>query len=58
MTCIICHFETELDDIVVAGAGGQCICLRCYARETNSERPMPKELRREIIAALATLEAA
>lgn len=57
-TCIICHFETELDDMVVGNTGGHCICLRCFARETGSDRPMPKALRREISAALAALERA
>ncbi len=57
-TCTICHFETELDDVAVATATGYCICLRCFTRETDTERPMPKALRREIIAALATLDPA
>jgi hypothetical protein len=57
-TCTICHFETVLDDVVVSTASGQCICLRCFGRETDSARPMSKELRREIIAALAELNAA
>ncbi len=52
-TCTICHFGTELDDVVVATPGGLCICLRCYERETESGLPMPKALRREITAALA-----
>lgn len=52
-TCIICHFETELDDVVVSSTTGRCICLRCFARETGTERPMPKTLRREVSAMLA-----
>jgi hypothetical protein len=56
--CRICRFETELDDVVVAGAAGSCICLRCYGRETGSARPMPKALRRDLQAALTTLEPA
>ena len=56
--CRICRFETELDDVVVRGGGGGCICLRCYGRETGSARPMPKALRRDLQAALATLEPA
>ena len=51
-TCTICHFATELDDVVVAFAAGGCICLRCYGRETGSTRPMPKPLRQELAAAL------
>lgn len=57
--CIICRFETDLDDVVVGNAGGgRCVCLRCYSRETGTERPMPKALRRDVIAALAALEVA
>ena len=52
-TCIICHFETELDDVVVVAGDGHCICLRCFDRETGGARPMPKALRREVSAALA-----
>ena len=58
LLCTICHFEAPLDDVVVQTAGGGCICLRCYGRETGSERRMPKRLRRELISALAELEAA
>ena len=54
----ICRFETELDDVVVAGAGGGCICLRCFGRETGNTRPMPKALRRKLSAALAAPEPA
>jgi hypothetical protein len=57
-TCTICHFQTELDDVVVSLAGGRCICLRCFGRETESHLPMPKGLRREIIATLATADVA
>jgi hypothetical protein len=52
-TCSICHFATELDDVEVRLGAGQCICLRCYARESGTQRPMPKALRQELIAALA-----
>ena len=56
--CRICRFATELDDVVVRGAGGGCICLRCYGRETGSARPMPRALRRDLQAALTAPEAA
>jgi hypothetical protein len=52
-SCIICRFEVELDDVAVPGGARSCVCLRCYSRETNSERPMPKTLRQELIATLA-----
>jgi len=52
-TCAVCHFATELDDVAVQGPGNLCVCLRCYARETGSERPMSTRLRREALATLA-----
>ena len=54
-TCVICHFATELDDVAVPGGASSCVCLRCYARETGSERPMSKELRRDLVVTLAGL---
>jgi hypothetical protein len=58
LTCIICRFDTELDDAISATAGGRCLCLRCYNRETGNERPMPKALRRDVIETLRQHEAA
>ena len=56
--CYLCRFATELDDVVLGFASGACLCLRCYTRETDSARPMPKALRQELIAALALVDAA
>ena len=56
--CIICHFETELDDVVAGQAAGGCSCLRCFERETGSARPLPKALRRQLVALLAERELA
>ena len=54
LTCTICHFETELDDVVLSSRdGGRCVCLRCFDRETGSTRRMPKGLRRELSDLLA-----
>ena len=53
ITCRICHFKAELADVVVGGPAGACICLRCYARETATTRPMPRALQRAITLALA-----
>jgi hypothetical protein len=55
-TCTICRFETEFDDVVLGGRTGRCVCLRCFDRETGSTRPMPKRLRRELIAVLNEVE--
>ena len=57
-TCRICHFETDLDDVVAAFASGACICLRCFDRETGSALRMPKALRRELLSALTAVEPA
>ena len=59
ISCTICRFAQELDDVAVAHADGlACICLNCYARETDTARPMPKALRRELIAVLVTVDVA
>jgi hypothetical protein len=58
LLCILCHFEEPLDDAVLTWPDGACLCLRCFGRETNSSRRMPKKLRRELIATLAELEVA
>ncbi len=52
-TCVICRFETELDDVIAPVASGRCVCLRCYARETETALPMPKALRQDVSATLA-----
>jgi hypothetical protein len=46
-TCIICRFANELDDVAVMKSGGErCICVRCFARETDNAASMSKEPRR------------
>jgi hypothetical protein len=57
-TCTICRFETHPDDMVVVHISGRCICLRCYERETETAHPMPKGLRRELMALLEGIQAA
>ncbi len=52
-TCTICRSETELDDVVLGGRTGRCVCLRCFARETGTAKRMPKGLRGEVLATLA-----
>ncbi|HEY7293750.1 MAG TPA: hypothetical protein VH916_01870 [Dehalococcoidia bacterium] len=56
--CTICRFDCPLDDVVLLRASGGCICLRCFLRETGTEKRMSKQLRRQLIAALAELEPA
>lgn len=54
--CRSCHYETELDDMVIGGtARERCICLRCFDHQTGGRRPMPKKLRRELQALLGAL---
>ena len=54
--CILCNFDTEVDDAVVSSRG-RCICLRCYSRETDTQKPMTNALRREVAATLAAIRA-
>ena len=56
LRCILCAFDTEMDDAVVISTSGRCICLRCFSKETNTTKPMAKGLRRELVATLATIE--
>jgi hypothetical protein len=56
ITCIICRFECEVDDVAIQGTNGHGVCVRCFARETGNERPMPKTLRRELTVVLGELE--
>ena len=55
-TCIICRFETELDDVVINGAAGRCVCLRCYSREVRDEHRMTPRLHRDLVEVLAEAE--
>jgi hypothetical protein len=54
-TCLICRFDTELDDVAVPGTGAHCICIRCFARETSTAVRMPKGLRNQVLATLAAV---
>ncbi len=58
MTCRLCHFPAELDDLVLVSRDGRAVCLRCYGRVTGSHRPLPAALRRAVIATFAELNAA
>ncbi len=55
VTCVLCHFEVDTDDVEIQGEGGRCICLRCYLREAGKSTDMPDALRRDIEAALAEI---
>ena len=52
-TCCLCRFDAELDDVAVLRGATGCVCVRCFARETENVHPMPKALRRDIELALA-----
>ncbi|HLZ72090.1 MAG TPA: hypothetical protein VKV26_19465 [Dehalococcoidia bacterium] len=53
--CVICHFAVPLDDTVISGRTGRCICLRCYVRETGSEQTMPAWLTRDLRTTLSAI---
>ena len=51
-TCRLCHFAVEFDDVEIAGTvDGTCICLRCYRRETQTEKRMTRKQLLEWMAA-------
>lgn len=50
--CLICHFAVELDDAIAVTRRGTCICVRCFARETDSQHPFSAALRRDVEDAL------
>jgi hypothetical protein len=54
--CVVCGFDTEMDDTVMTSASGRCVCLRCYTRETSTQKRMTDTLRRELAATLAAAE--
>jgi len=56
--CQLCRFDTHLDDVALRRGAAACVCLACYGRATGAARPMPKALRRDVIAALAALDVA
>ena len=51
--CTVCRWEIEYDDVEIRGVNGGCICIRCYARLVGNEKPMPKDLRREVTICVA-----
>ena len=51
-TCRLCQWSVTPDDVVLALSGDRCVCLRCYLRETDNTRAMPKAYQRQIAAAL------
>ncbi len=55
-TCILCRYATALDDVVIGGPHGRCVCLHCYLRETGAARPLTRVLRHAVDAALAAAE--
>jgi hypothetical protein len=56
-TCVICHFDVELDDAIAPVRGGRCICLACCTREADAALNMSKHLRQELGATLEGLSA-
>lgn len=51
--CIICGFDTYLDDAVVPSGAGRCICLQCFQREVGSARKLSRQLRQDLTEVLA-----
>ncbi len=51
--CVLCKFNVELDDAITPTRGGGCVCIRCFARATDSEHRLSTALRRELEQTLA-----
>ena len=51
--CILCRFSVTLDDTLITTAKGGCICLRCYLRNVEDLKSLPKDLHREVSAVAA-----
>jgi hypothetical protein len=51
--CTLCRFSVTLDDTLITTAKGTCICLRCYLRNVEDTKSVPKDLRREVSDAVA-----
>ncbi|MGD9889770.1 MAG: hypothetical protein AB7N70_08555 [Dehalococcoidia bacterium] len=51
--CLLCRFAVTLDDTLITTAKGGCICLRCYLRNVEDVRALPKDLDREVSAVAA-----
>ena len=56
--CRVCHFEMLLDDVAVESTTGRAVCIRCYARLTETEHRLPRKLSLELEACAAGLTAA
>jgi hypothetical protein len=56
MDCTICRFPAELDDVALGDLNTRFICVRCFNRTAESEKPMPKPLRRLFEQALSGIE--
>lgn len=54
--CIVCGWETVLDDVVAKRPGGQCLCLQCVSGITRL-KALRKEVVRDLINALEEADA-
>lgn len=51
-TCRLCRFEVSLDDVALKFTSGMVICVTCFARETQTEKPMPPAVKRDAVRAV------
>ena len=54
--CRLCSWEVTLDDVVLRFLSGRCICLRCYLHETETEKAMTADMRRDTQRAIQDAE--
>jgi hypothetical protein len=56
--CVICRFAVELDDAVVPTPSGNCVCVRCFARETETAVVMDRDFKHSIETVLTEMDLA
>ena len=57
VTCRLCGFESVPDDTWMDFHDGHGLCLRCFARETETAKAMPRELRADVERTLYGVDA-
>lgn len=55
--CRLCRFDIELDDVRLNFTSGMVICLKCFTRETQTDKPMPVEVRRSTEQTINAIQA-
>ncbi len=46
-TCRLCRWQVDLDDVAIRFTAGDVICVKCYARETQTDKRMSAAMERD-----------